>query len=102
MNPSSNLIGSCNDETNFPYKILLNDTQVSKIREAFANVSSANIKFSKTQLFKIIPSGGILSDLLMALPQPMFVTGIEVFKRGIKKGITLAKNAAPGLAKRAT
>ena len=26
-----NLIGSSNDETNFPYKLLLTDTQVSKI-----------------------------------------------------------------------
>ena len=96
------MIGSSNDGTNFPYKILLNDTQVSKIREAFANVSSANIKFSKFHLSKIIPSGGIFSDLLMALQQPMFVTGKEVLKRGIKKGITLAKNAALWLAKRAT
>ena len=44
------MIRSSNDETNFPYNILLNDTQVSKIRKAFANVSLANIKFSKTEL----------------------------------------------------
>ena len=37
-------------EANFPYNILLNDTQVSKIRKAFANVSLANIKFSRTEL----------------------------------------------------
>ena len=44
---SSNLIGNSNDETNFIHKLLLNDTQVSKICEAFANGSSANIKYSK-------------------------------------------------------
>ena len=47
-NPSSSLIGSFNDETNFAHRILLTDTQVSKIRKAFANGLSANIKFSKT------------------------------------------------------
>ena len=29
----------------FPHKLLLTDTQVSKIRKAFANGPSANIKF---------------------------------------------------------
>ena len=45
LNLSSNLIGSSNDETSFPHNLLLTDTQVSKIREAFTNGSSANIKF---------------------------------------------------------
>ena len=54
LNLSSNLIGNSNDETNFSHKLLLTDTQVSKIRKAFANGSSANIKFSKTQLPKMI------------------------------------------------
>ena len=42
LNLSSNLIGNSNDETNFPHKLLLTDTQVSKISKAFANCSSAN------------------------------------------------------------
>ena len=54
LNLSSNLIGNSNDETNFSHKLLLTDAQVSKIRKAFANGSSANIKFSKTQLPKMI------------------------------------------------
>ena len=40
---SSNLIGNSNDETNFPHKLLLTDTQILKIRKAFANGSSAII-----------------------------------------------------------
>ena len=36
------------------FLLLLGNTQVSKICKAFANGSSANIKFSKTQLSKII------------------------------------------------
>ena len=57
---SRNLIGSSNDETNFPHKLLLTDTHFSKIHKAFANGSSANIKFSKTQLSKIVQLGGFL------------------------------------------
>ena len=47
---------------------MLTDAQVSKICKAFVNGSSANIKFSKTQLSKMIQSGGILGELLVALP----------------------------------
>ena len=60
LNLSSKLLGNSNDETNFPHKLLLTDTQVSKIRKAFANTSSANIKFSKIELSKLIQSGGTL------------------------------------------
>ena len=86
LNLSSNLIGSSNDNTNFPYKLLLTDTQFSKIRKAFANGSSANIKFSKTQLSKMIQSEGIFGELLVAIPQAMFLAGKE------GSGITLANN----------
>ena len=61
-NLSTNLFGSSNDETNFPHKLLTN-TQVSKICKAFANGSSANIKFSKTQLSKMIQSGGLAHNI---------------------------------------
>ena len=45
---SPNMIGNSNDETNFLHELLLTDRQVSGIRKAFSNNSSANIKFSKT------------------------------------------------------
>ena len=57
------MIRSSNDETNFPRKLLLTNTQVSKIRRAFANGLSGNLKFSKTQYSKMIQSGGILGEL---------------------------------------
>ena len=41
---SSNAVGESNDENNFPYKLLSTNTQVSRLREAFANGSPANIK----------------------------------------------------------
>ena len=42
-----------NGETNFQHKLLLTDRQFSRLRTAFANNSSANIKLSKIQLSKI-------------------------------------------------
>ena len=60
LNLSSNLIENSNDETNFPHKLLSTNAEVSKIFTAFANGSSAIIKFSKTQLSKIVQLGGFL------------------------------------------
>ena len=54
LNLSSNLIGNSNNETYFPHKLLLTDTQDSKTCKAFRNGSSANVKVSKTQLSKIV------------------------------------------------
>ena len=96
LNLSSNLTESSNNKTNFPHKLLLTNTQVLKICKAFVNSSSANIKFSKTQLFKMIHSGGILGELLVGIPYRMLHTG----KEALKKGITLVKNAAPELTKK--
>ena len=36
---SSNAVGDSNDENNFPHKLLLTTTKVSKLRKAFANGS---------------------------------------------------------------
>ena len=75
---SSNIIG--NNETNFAHKLLLTDRQVSNIRKAFANNSSAAIKLLKTQLSKMIQSGGFLSRLL----DPLLKTGLPLIKNVIK------------------
>ena len=53
LNLSFNIMDDSNDENNFPLKLLSTNTQVSKLRKAFANNSSANIKLSKTQLHNI-------------------------------------------------
>ena len=45
----SNVVGDSNDENNFLHKLLLTNTQVSKLRKTFANDSSVNIKLSKPQ-----------------------------------------------------
>ena len=57
------MVGNSDDETNFPFKLLSTNKQVANIRKAFANNSSFNIKLSKTQLSKMIHSGGFLGKL---------------------------------------
>ena len=41
-----------------PHKLLLTNTQTSKLRNAFANNSSANTKLSKLKLHEIGQPGG--------------------------------------------
>ena len=94
---SSNMIGD--NETNFPHKLLLTNRQVSNLRKAFANHLSADIKLSKTQLSKMIQSGGFLGRLL----GPLLKTGLPLIKNVIKPlaksvliplGLTAAASAA--------
>ena len=82
---SSNMIGNSDDETNFPDKLLLTNRQVANLPRIFAKDTSANIKLSKTQLSKIIQSGGFLGRLL----GPLLRTGLPLMKSVIK---SLAKN----------
>ena len=49
---SSNDVGDSNDGKKFPHKLLLTNTQVSRLHKAFANGSSANIKSSKRNCIK--------------------------------------------------
>ena len=82
---SSNMIGNPNDDTNFPHKVSLINTQVANLRKAFANKSSTNIKLSKTQLSKMIQLEGFLGRLLGSL---------------LKTGLPLMKYVIQPLAKR--
>ena len=96
---SSNMVGNSNDNTNFPHELLLTNRQVENIRKAFANHLSTDIKLSKTQLSKMIQSGGFLGRLL----GPLLKTGLPLIKSVIKPlaksvliplGLTAAASAA--------
>ena len=87
------------NETNFPHKLLLTNRQVSNVRKAFANNLSSDIKLSKTELSKMIQSGGCLGRLL----GPFLKTGLPLIKNVIKPlakivliplGLTAAASAA--------
>ena len=68
------------NETNFPHKLLLSNRQVTNLHKAFANYLSTDFKLSKTQLSKMIQSGGYLGRLLGPLLKP----GLPVIKNVIK------------------
>ena len=61
---SSNMFGNSNDNTNFSRQVanilIYNNRQVANIRKAFVKNTSTGIKLSKTQLSKMIQSGGFL------------------------------------------
>ena len=66
---SSNIINDSSNDDNFhkfrnSHKLLLTNTQVSKLCKAFTNNSSANKKLSKARLHKIVRWGGLLARLL--------------------------------------
>ena len=69
LNLSSNVFGNSNDETSFPLKFLLTDTQINLLRKAFANGSSDNMKLLKLQLSTMVQLG--LFVLLLPLTNPV-------------------------------
>ena len=88
MKLSSNVAGDSNGENNFPQKLLLTNTQVSRLCKALANnlrncnikILIANIKLSKTQFHKIGQSGGFLGRLLA----PLLKTGLPLIGNVLK------------------
>ena len=85
LNLSSNVVDDSNGETNFPHRLLLTNTRVSRLRKTFANNSSANIKLSKTQLHKMGQSG----EFLGRFQRPLLKTDFPLMKNVLK---TLAKS----------
>ena len=94
---SSNMIGD--NESNFHSKLFLTNRQVANLCKAFANYLSTDIKLSKSQLSKMIQSGGFLGRLL----GPLLKTELPLLKNVIKPrakivliplGLTAATSAA--------
>ena len=63
-----------------PHELLLTTRQKTKIRNAFNNNTSTDLKLSKGQINKIIQSGRFLSGLL----GPLSKTGLPLIKNVIK------------------
>ena len=55
---------------NLPHELLLTTRQKTKLRNAFINNMSTDIKLSKAQLCKIILSGEFLGSILSELAGP--------------------------------
>ena len=78
------MVGNSDDETDFLHKLLLSNRHVVNLRQDFPSNSSADIKLSKTQLSKMIQSGGFLGRILGTLT---------------KRGLPLRKDVIKLLAK---
>ena len=76
---------------NFPHELLLTNRQVKNIGKAFANHLSTDIKLSKTQLSKMIQSGGLLKTGL-----PLMKSVIKPLAKSvlIPLGLTAAASTA--------
>ena len=85
------MIGSSDNEANFPHKLLLTNRQVTNLRKVFANHTSTDIKLSKAQLTKM-QKGGFLRFLA-----PLVKSGLPLLKSVIKPLGMLGLTAA-GLA----
>ena len=98
---SSSMVGNSSDNTNFPHELLLTNRQVANIRKAFAKNTSTDIKMSKTQLSKMIKSGGFLGNLLSKLAGPLMKVAMPLAKNVLAPlGLTAAMSAIDGSIKK--
>ena len=79
------------NENDLPHELLLTTRQKTKLRNAFNNNMSTDLKLSKTQISKIIQSGGFLGSLLSKLAGPLMKVAIPIAKNVlVSLGITAA------------
>ena len=77
-----------------PHELLLTTRQKGKLRNAFNNNMSSDLKPSKAQISKIIQSGGFLGSLLSKLAGPLMKVAIPLAKDVLAPlGITAAASA---------
>ena len=79
---------------NLPHELLLTTRQKTKLRNAFNNNMSTDLKLSKAQISKIIQSGGFLGSLLSKLAGPLMKVAVPLAKNILAQlGITTAASA---------
>ena len=77
-----------------PHELLLTTRQKTKLRNAFKNNMSVDLKLSKTKIVKIIQSGGFLGSLLSKLAGPLMKIAVPFAKNVLAPlGITTAASA---------
>ena len=82
------------DGNDLPHELLLTTRQKTKLRNAFDNNTSADIKLSKAQINKIIQSGGFSGSLLSKLAGPLMKIAVPLAKNVLAPlGITAAVSA---------
>ena len=63
-----------------PHELLLTTRQKTKLRNAFNNNMSTDLKLSKAQISKMIQSGGFLGSLLSKLAGPLMKVALPLAK----------------------
>ena len=82
------------DGSDLPHELLFTTKRKTKLRNAFNNNMSTDLKFSRTQISKIIQSGGFLGSLLSKLPGSVMKVVIPLAKNVLApSGITAAASA---------
>ena len=82
------------DRNDLPHELLLTKRQKTKLRNAFINKMSTDLKLSKAKISKIIQSGGFLGSLLSKLADPLMKVAIPLAKNVLAPlGITAAASA---------
>ena len=77
-----------------PHALLLTTRQKTKLRNAFNNNMSTNLKLCKAQISKIIQSGGFLGTLLSKVAGPLMKVAIPLAKNVLALlGIAAAASA---------
>ena len=82
------------NENNSPHELLLRTREKTKLRSASENNMSTDTKLSKTQVSKIIQSGGFLGSLLSRIAGPLIKVAVPLAKIVLAPlGITTAASA---------
>ena len=82
---------------NLPYELFLTQRQITKLRNNIENNMSTDIKFSKTQIKKIIMSGGTLGSILGRLLPNLIKVANPIFKNVVAPlGLSAAMSGVDG------
>ena len=77
-----------------PHELLLTTRQKTKLRNAFNNNMSTDLKLPKVPISKIIQSGGSLGSLLSKLASPLMKVAIPLAKSVLTPlGVTVAASS---------
>ena len=82
------------DGNDLPHELLLTMKHKAKLRNAFNNKMSTDLKLSRARISKIIQSGGFFGSLLSKLAGPLMKVAIPLAKTVLAPlGITVAASA---------
>ena len=82
---------------NLPHELLLTTRQTTKLRNAFENSMSTDVKLSKAQISKIIQSGGFLGSLLSKIAGRLMKVAVPIARNILASlGVTAAASAIDG------